>query len=73
MMRFASVTHAVVLPNMLATTSGLSDGGAWRRNSAAATMPEIAPAAFSKTARETRLIPATSTIAGIIVMSLVPT
>jgi hypothetical protein len=58
---------------MLATISGLSDAGARRRASAAVTMPAMAPAAFSKMARETRLRPATSTMAGIIVMSVVPT
>ncbi len=60
---------------MLATMRGFSEDGedAEDAEDLAVTMPQIAPAAFSKMARETRLMPETSTIAGIMVMSVVPT
>ena len=60
----------MVVPNMLATTSGLSSRpGA----TSASTIPQIAPAARARIVREIRLSPCTSTTAGIITMSLVPT
>ena len=61
--------HLVVLPNMLATTSGFSSPLA----ASASTMPQIAPAALARITREIRLSPWTSTTAGIMTMSLVPT
>ena len=61
--------HFVVLPNMLATTSGFSSSTA----TSASTMPQIAPAARARIVREMRLSPCTSTTAGIMAMSLVPT
>ena len=53
----------VVLVGLPPVSGGTSDS----------TMPQIAPAARAKTIREMRLIPATSTMDGIITTSLVPT
>ena len=64
----ASVTQAVVLPNMLATTSGRAES----MTGSASTMPQMAPAARVKMTRERRLSPATSAMLGIMVMSFVP-
>jgi len=68
----ASVTYAVVLPNMLATMRGFSED-AGDGEDLAVTMPPMAPPALVNMARETRLRPETSTMAGIILMSVVPT
>ena len=65
----AASRHLVVLPNMLATTTGFWSPAA----TSASTMPQMAPAARAKMIREIRLRPCTSTTAGIIAMSLVPT
>ena len=67
-MRFASVTQAVVLPNMEATISGLSS----ETSVSAEIIPQIAPAARAKIVLERRFSPATSATLGIMVMSLVP-
>ena len=63
-------TASVVLPNMLAVTSGLSSAASC---TSVSTMPEIAPAALAKILRLMRLMPATSTTEGIIDTSLIPT
>ena len=60
--------QSVVLPNMLATIKALFS---WVSISVS-TMPQMAPAARLKMTLEIELSPATSTMEGIMVMSLVP-
>ena len=66
--RFASLTHAVVFPNIDATINGLSDA----TSILTSTIPQIAPAARVKIIFESRFNPATSVTLGIKVISLVP-
>ena len=67
-MRFASVRHAVVLPNIEATMSGFPPSAF----TSAIAIPQIAPAARVRMVRVRRFSPATSATLGIMVMSLVP-
>ena len=60
--------QTVVLPNMLATTSGFAAS----TSNFASTIPQIAPAAREKITRDSRFKPATSAMLGIMTMSLVP-
>ena len=70
MYSFAAVTHGVVTPNIVAATKGFLSRTFLFSN---LTIPTIANTAFVNIFVEIELRPATSTIDGIITISLVPT
>ena len=70
---FACSTHGVVTPNIDAAIKGFSSIVSSASFSCPATIPTIVNTAFLKIIFEILLMPATSTIDGIIKMSLVPT